>query len=99
MKSKYTKKEQIVNHLDKGKLEIKHIEREEEYNGVSIYIEFLYNGKFGTAILCLEGSERGIEEVNYKEEDEDIYQVLLDWYWDSGDLEWNTTIKYKGKEI
>ncbi len=91
-------KEKILNSLS-DKFEVKNVARAYDDGDIGIIVEFMFNGKFGTCRITLEGKERGIDWCEYKEEDEDVYAEILDWFWDSEEINWETSIKYKGKEL
>jgi hypothetical protein len=65
---------------------------------ISIMGDFFYNGRSGKFTYILEGNERGIDEVDFiEEEDEDVYDEIVTWVEEH--IDWTTTILVDGKEI
>ncbi len=91
-------KELILNGLGK-EFEVKKVEKVCDDGDIGIIVEFMFHGKFGKCKISLEGKERGIDWCEYQHENEDVYAEIFDWFWESGEITWETSIKYKGKEL
>lgn len=88
-------KEKILNSLS-GEFEVTKVERVDGESSISIYCEFIKKGNEGNFYYLLEGGERGIEELNYCYDD-DIEREIHEWFWEN--IDWETTIEWKGKRV